>query len=1812
MFRYLIVILSVLLASPSWVAAASHPASKGLSDVMVRLPGHVLSALAQAKRIDMGTSVDKSKEPMTLTLVLKRDDQAGFDRYLQEVYNPKSKNYKNFLSQSMLNFRFGPSLQSYELVRSWLTSKGFKLIQDSSNRLTLTVKGTRQQTGRAFKLHIKDYKIGHKRTFYANDKDPALPKEFAFRVAAVSGLTNYAVAKAPVSDTTPAKVKARCLNDALGLIPFYGLSQAYFHQGQAALGGGTISLNDYINDGISVTSSLSVLINKLFPFSLQLAIGDCAGYYLGYALTHNGNFSLASNTNLYQQYLSLALNSVIQSANAATIVNHQKIGLLEFDTFQRNDVQDWLNLVPADPTIINQLSEVHVNGGAGSPGLGESEVLLDIAAVMITDPSPNASYVVYDAPIGTSFQQLFNAMINDGVTVISNSWSQCEDQTSLADAQSIDSILAQAAASGISVLNGSGDNGSTCLDGKPNTIGVPADSPHATAVGGTTPNIGPGYTYGNETWWDGSSAVPATGQGGFGNSLYFARPIYQNGLTTAPMRSIPDLVNVADPRSGLQICQADKGGCPTDLVYGGTSMATPLTAGMVAFLNEILGSNIGELNPVLYALADTNAFHSASSLGSDFNHVGLGSPHMNNIRAAISHQSVGLVSATASLVLTSNTIADGESTGIVQVNLADDIGYAVSGKTVTLTPIGTSHAVIKSVSGASDENDGAVVFEVVNSTSEKVTFSVIDVSDGVTLTHTATVNFDTPPATNAGINAFPTTVSADGISAATLTVTLKDSLSRPTPGKLINLSQGSGHSIITGPTPSITDANGQIIFTATNQVNEIVTYSAVDATDGGLPIPGNPQVTFSGGSGSACGQSTPLPLGQNGYTVTPFVTGIVSGSLSYGGINFGGCAGISTPGFLNGSVYVSNLLNGDLFRLGASGGVATPADRLSTQGPTLSSPVFGKDGKLYAARIATTGDFNTGAILEIDPTTGAFIRNVVANVRCPFSLAIDPLSGDLFYDDGCSGNGSDDPTIHRVINPGSATPTLAVYATLPSTPNGKISFAPNGTMYVDTGYFSATPTISVVSGTNTANPGTVSTLAGINSFFWVNVAESDATGAAKSLLITTAAGLELVDIATQTHTLLAQNLGGGEIGPDGCLYSPIGSGLFKLTDSTGGCSFTSSGASPSLRLALATGSPSPVQGNPETFNATLQQVSAPAGTAVFFTVTGANPQIKLVHADTNGKAALTYTAVFAGKDTITATTIINGATLSSNPVQVTWAAGEHVTFLSLNPSPTGGTVNQPLSVSASLTDVSANPAAPVANQVVNFTLDGGTCTATTDVKGITSCSLTPFILGGGTLTASFAGTNQLVPATASIGFNTMPVAVEPLPTVTIAVNPTTVAPGASVALTWSSTGATSCTASGAWSGSQATSGNLSVTQAQPGTYTYTLTCNGQGGSASKSATLTVNQLPTVTIAVSPTTVATGVNAAITWSSTNAMACTASGAWSGLQSTSGNQNVSQAQPGTYTYTLACNGPGGSASNSATLTVAPLPTVTIAVNPATVAPGDNSTLTWSSTNSTACTASGAWSGVQSTSGNLGVTQAQPGTYTYTLSCNGPGGSASKSATLTVAAVAQLPTVSISVNPATVAPSAPAALIWSSTNATSCTASGAWSGSKSVSGNHNVSQAQPGTYTYTLTCNGAGGSTSKSAALTVQSSTGSTPFATLSAKLEIDKKEFELSAEFTLGSNSDGINPATEKVTLRIGDYVATLPVGNCKKGKDGKFTYSGKVNGASLDIVITPVRGAYQVSVEGLPSTVIGTAKQVAVELTIGNDSGKTTVTAKRDM
>lgn len=244
----------------------------------------------------------------------------------------------------------------------------------------------------------------------------------------------------------------------------------------------------------------------------------------------------------------------------------------------------------------------------------------------------------------------------------------------------------------------------------------------------------------------------------------------------------------------------------------------------------------------------------------------------------------------------------------------------------------------------------------------------------------------------------------------------------------------------------------------------------------------------------------------------------------------------------------------------------------------------------------------------------------------------------------------------------------------------------------------------------------------------------------------------------------------------------------------------------------------------------------------------------------------------------------------------------------------------------------------------------------------------------------------------------------PAPTLTLEASPATVAAGGAVTLSWSATNATSCTASGGWSGSRAPAGSQSIAVAV-GSTTFTLSCTGAGGSISRSATVNASSTsvpaPVVSFATNAGTVAVGSSVTLSWSATNASSCTASGAWTGAKATAGSESITAAATGAATYTLTCTGAGGSSAQSVSVTIVPVAqaTLALAASPDTVVAGASFTLEWTSTNVTACTASGAWSGSKPTTGSQSFTAVSPGTATFTLTCTGTGGSAVHSATVTI---------------------------------------------------------------------------------------------------------------------------------------------------------------------------------------------------------------------
>jgi hypothetical protein len=1345
-------------------------------------------ALARGAIVPVPATREDSRRPLELTFTLRRSDEPGFRRLVRAVTDPRSRQYRHFLSQRVLTSRFGPARASYRAVLTWLRRSGFRHVHGSANRLTITATAARVDVERALHTTFSDFSRAGRRVF-ANTAGVYLPRALARDVEDVAGLSDLAT---PVRETESAqRPVATRSHAATGIAPLasplYNVSQqetndCYSWASGAAFGTGLIGAT--VATFQNVIWKLSTLAEYLSgPGAVYFAAlaGAPAVYCFAAGAASGFRQSLGvpplagSCDQSYRDLHGLPPCPPVEARPRQRAPSHVRagtgsggrVGLVEFDSFHQSDVADWLNLSGSSTlkSHLRQVTAIPVNGGVPAPGAGESEVLLDVDGAAFLTSVPIS---VYEAPANTSFQQMFNTMIGDGDTVISNSWSECEGEVSQADAQSIDSVLAQATASGISVFNASGDTGSTCLDGSANRIGVPADSPHATAVGATSLTFGPGFARGQETRWGGSSATEGSG---YGTSIYFPRPAYQNGLSSSPMRSVPDLSTVADPADGMELCQADRGGCPESELYGGTSLAAPVMAALTADLNLQIGSNLGDANAALYPLAGTSSFHSPASLSSDFAHVGLGSPVFDGIELALRHETVGPASATASVAASVSPVAaDGSSHGEVRVALVDAHGFPVAGAHVTVSA-DSPNAMVTPLAGADTDAGGTAGFSVSDPQKETVTLTATDTTDGVVLTSHPTLDFVGPIASGATIVASPTTVVNDGASTATITVYLQNTLGQPASGKTVSLAAGGGSAAI-GPAShqAVTGDDGVATFTATDTASESVLFTATDTTDGNLPVPGSGTVNFQPAGAPTCVDTPPTPAAGSGLSVSTFVDGVPNNDHPlvsvFGGITFTSpaCVGVETPAFdASGNVFLASPIGAQVYEFGPAGGTAGQGSALPgsafAPGELVGGLAFGKTGRLYAS-IYTGGDLTKPTIAEIDPATGA-VKRVVATRASglpffPVYIAVDPISGDVFSVDDGSGAGTGNDNVTRIADPESATPAVGPYANVGGVQTG-LTFAPDGTMYVAVVTGPNTNAIMSVTGTSSASPGTVTKVATLpNPPFGVGVADSDTSGHATALIVVESGGnIDRIDLTSNpaTSTTIASRptafSTGGAIGPDGCLYYDDQDKLLKVTGVSSACAGAPANPGPHITLDT-TGPPRPATGSGVGFTAHLAGVPSPQGTPVHFVVSGANTRQTLVDADGAGAAAMTYSGTFAGADAVTALAVVGGKTITSAPIRLRWVAGKHTTFLTLNGAQQSGIPGQPATFKASLTDVSQTPPAPVAGAAIPVTVGGGTCVVTTNAAGAGACTLTPAGgLGLQTVTATYAGDATRTPSTAS-------------------------------------------------------------------------------------------------------------------------------------------------------------------------------------------------------------------------------------------------------------------------------------------------------------------------------------------------------------------------------------------------------------------------------------------------------------------------------
>jgi kumamolisin len=292
--------------------------------------------------------------------------------------------------------------------------------------------------------------------------------------------------------------------------------------------------------------------------------------------------------------------------------------------YRTTDLKNYfLSLGIAMPKITSK----SVDGGRNKPMVdtnADGEVLLDIEVAGAVAPA--AKIVVYFAPnTDAGFLDAVKSAVHDKrnkPSVVSISWGGPEKGWTSQAMHAMDQAFQEAASMGVTVCCAAGDDGSSDLRPPEADDGLlhadfPASSPYALACGGTRLK-GSGSVISEEVVWNEGRNDGATGGG---VSDVFALPKWQAAVNVPQSanpggrvgRGSPDVAGDADPLTGYQVLVDGQKG-----VIGGTSAVAPLWAGLIALLNQQIGSAVGYLNPVIYSFpAASGAFHDITSGNND-------------------------------------------------------------------------------------------------------------------------------------------------------------------------------------------------------------------------------------------------------------------------------------------------------------------------------------------------------------------------------------------------------------------------------------------------------------------------------------------------------------------------------------------------------------------------------------------------------------------------------------------------------------------------------------------------------------------------------------------------------------------------------------------------------------------------------------------------------------------------------------------------------------------------------------------------------------------------------------------------------------------------------------------------------------------------------------------------------------------------------------------------------------------------------------------------------------------------------------------
>ncbi len=389
--------------------------------------------------------------------------------------------------------------------------------------------------------------------------------------------------------------------------------------------GNLINVNDSQNKG-----EISYIFSELNSnFGIKYFTFNNSNDFIPYVQNPAYQASPYTPSNIYSAYDMNYIHSKGYYGNNTTIVLVDAYG----DPSLGYDVSAFDNLTGLPPLNLTVTTPEGAITSTNSQWASETAIDVEWAHAMA--PGAKIDLVLSPGSGSRLLDSVAYAVTHKLGNIISLSWGEAESQLTTPTLSDLNSIYKQAAENNITVVGASGDSGAD--DGTSHlSVNFPASDPYVLGIGGTTlRQTTNGFT--QTAWGDMVSGKVEASGGGF--SSYFSTPYYQAAPNyTGTQRGVPDVSLDANPNTGALVIV---GGQKSTL--GGTSIATPMWAGIIATMDQYFNRSLGLVNPLFYKISETKYYNNAFtqitsgqnfgySAGPGWNPVtGLGTPLVSNL-----------------------------------------------------------------------------------------------------------------------------------------------------------------------------------------------------------------------------------------------------------------------------------------------------------------------------------------------------------------------------------------------------------------------------------------------------------------------------------------------------------------------------------------------------------------------------------------------------------------------------------------------------------------------------------------------------------------------------------------------------------------------------------------------------------------------------------------------------------------------------------------------------------------------------------------------------------------------------------------------------------------------------------------------------------------------------------------------------------------------------------------------------------------------------------------------------------------------------